>query len=41
VEALDVCAEGLELFDDTLIASIDVVNALDEGFALGHQRGEH
>src|ERR1700720_1004132 len=41
VEALDVRPEGLELFDDALVAAINVVNALDEGFTFGHQRGEH
>jgi len=40
MEALDVGAEGLELFDDALVAAIDVVDTIDERFALGHECGE-
>ena len=41
MKALDVGAEGLELFDDAFVAAIDVVNALNEGFAFRHKCGEH
>src|SRR5260370_20669563 len=40
VEALDVGAEWVELVDDALIAAIDVVDAVDDGFARSYQAGE-
>ena len=35
-DALDIRAYSAELFDDALVASIDVVDAVDDGLAAGH-----
>src|SRR5699024_9964877 len=34
-------AQQLELFLDALVATVDVVDAVDQRLALGHQRGDH
>jgi hypothetical protein len=41
VEALNISAEGLELFDDAVVAAVNVVHAIDYGFAFGHQCREY
>ena len=41
MDASDICAEGAEFFDDTFVAAVDVIDALDCGFAAGDQCGEH
>jgi hypothetical protein len=41
VETLDVGAQGLELFDDAFVSAVDVVDAVDEGFAFGDEGGEN
>ena len=38
--ALDAGAQGLQLFHDGFIATIDVVNAVNDRFAFGDQGGE-
>ena len=40
-DATNVGAEGTELFHDVLVAAVDVIDAVDGGFAPGDQRGEH
>jgi hypothetical protein len=40
VETFDVSPEGLELSDDAFVALV-TVNAIDDGFAFGHQRCEY
>ena len=40
VEAFDVGADGAEFFYDVFVAAIDVVNAVDDGFAVGDQASE-
>jgi len=38
--ALDVRSDGLEFLDDTLVAPVDVVDAVDNGFAFRDKSGE-
>ena len=40
-EAFDVRAHGGELFDDAFVAAIDVIDAVDHGFAGSDERGQH
>jgi hypothetical protein len=40
VEAFNIGADVLQLLDDLFVAAIDVVHALDDGFALGHEGSE-
>jgi len=35
-----VCSYGGEFFLDALVAAVDVVHAVDDGFALGDERGQ-
>jgi len=37
VEAFNIGAYVLQLFDDLFVAAVDVVHAPDDGFALGHE----
>jgi hypothetical protein len=38
--ALDVSSDGLEFLDDTLVAPVDVVDAVDNGFAFRDKSSE-
>src|SRR5216683_966258 len=35
------CAHGGEFFLDALVAAVDVIHAIDEGFTLRDERGQH
>lgn len=38
--ALDVSSDGLEFLDDTFVAPVNMVDAVDNGFAFGDKSGE-
>jgi hypothetical protein len=40
LHAANVCSYGGEFFLDALVAAVDVVHAVDDGFALGDERGQ-
>src|SRR4051812_49033901 len=40
-EALDARAERRELALEPLVAAVEVVDAVDDGLAFGHQAGDH
>ena len=39
-DAFDLGADGAEFFFDVFVAAIDVVDAVDDGFAIGDEGGE-
>ena len=39
-DALDLRADSFELFFDVFVATVDVVDAVDDGFAVGDESGE-
>ena len=38
-DAFDLGADGAELFFDVLVAAVDVVDAVDDGLAIGDESG--
>jgi hypothetical protein len=40
-DALDFCAYALELFLYVFVAAVDVVDAVDDGFAISYERGQN
>ena len=40
-DALDLCAQPTELFFDSLITAVDVIDAIDDGFPVSDQRGQY
>src|SRR5580765_4941884 len=39
-DATDLGAHGLELLFDALVSAVDMIDAVDNGFAVSHQRGD-
>ena len=37
----DLGAEAAQFFLDVLVAAVDVIDAIDDGFAIGHQPRQH
>jgi hypothetical protein len=40
-DASDLCSDGAQLLFDVFIAAIDVVHAIDDGFAIGDQGSQY